>query len=564
MVDRLRLGGLLFALMLASGARAEAQADSAIFFRALDLEAEGKPREAAPLFRSAIRGPLAVNALLGLERVYEELGWTDSTLTAAEVVIRERPSEAAARTVELRALLGLGRTEAMWRAFERWRRERPRDPTPYRDLSRLLIERGRLTAADSVIDMARRELGSNQGLHVEIAQVRAAAGAWVASAVAWKSALEEAEYLEQAAAYALSPTPTEKRDSIRRALSDPPLVVAARLALAELESGWGSPEAGWEALRDLPPDSVVASAWNEFAARAERAERWSLARDALLKAMEWRRSTDVSLRAMNASLRAGDPAAALQLAPLPTGGDSAYVASSFVPLHVKALSALGRVAEGERLVRSFDRFLNPGERAAAARSLAFGWARLGEMQRARAALSAGGAEQDSSEAAGWIALYGGDLRGARALLRAAEEGGADLALALGLISRMGAPADSMIGKAFLNLARGDTATAGRLFESASAAHADVGSLLLAYAARLAAAGGDVARSDRIWRRIVDTHGDSPEAAEASLEIARSLLRQGERGAALSQLEDLLVRWPNSALAPMARRELELARRSNPG
>src|SRR5437879_3108509 len=61
-------------------AGAQAPADTMAFYKALDLETSGKYREAAPLFRSALRTPAAINALLGLERVYAELGWSDSLL----------------------------------------------------------------------------------------------------------------------------------------------------------------------------------------------------------------------------------------------------------------------------------------------------------------------------------------------------------------------------------------------------------------------------------------------------------------------------------------------------
>jgi TolA-binding protein len=64
--------------------------------------------------------------------------------------------------------------------------------------------------------------------------------------------------------------------------------------------------------------------------------------------------------------------------------------------------------------------------------------------------------------------------------------------------------------------------------------------------------------------VADSHADSPEAAEAMLELARAHLQRGNAAAARAQLEELLVRWPQSALAPQARRELELARRTIPG
>src|SRR4029078_631956 len=44
-------------------------------YKALELEAAGKYRDAVPLFRSALKTSAGVNALLGLERGDAELGW---------------------------------------------------------------------------------------------------------------------------------------------------------------------------------------------------------------------------------------------------------------------------------------------------------------------------------------------------------------------------------------------------------------------------------------------------------------------------------------------------------
>src|ERR1041384_3208247 len=69
------------ALSMAGGAarlRAQAQADTMAFYKALDLEAAGKYKDAVPLFKVALRTSAGVNALLGLERAYAELGWGDS------------------------------------------------------------------------------------------------------------------------------------------------------------------------------------------------------------------------------------------------------------------------------------------------------------------------------------------------------------------------------------------------------------------------------------------------------------------------------------------------------
>ncbi len=50
--------------------------------------------------------------------------------------------------------------------------------------------------------------------------------------------------------------------------------------------------------------------------------------------------------------------------------------------------------------------------------------------------------------------------------------------------------------------------------------------------------------------------DSPEAPEAELAWARALARRGDHAGARARLERLVVTYPESALAPIARRELD--------
>src|SRR5205814_130223 len=86
------------------------------------------------------------------------------------------------------------------------------------------------------------------------------------------------------------------------------------------------------------------------------------------------RTPDVALRAATAAMNAGDPAAALRLAPLSdAGADSAKVARQYLPLHARALAALGRPSEAERLLARYDRFLAPGAHNSLVRTIAWGW-----------------------------------------------------------------------------------------------------------------------------------------------------------------------------------------------
>jgi len=532
--------------------------------RALDLENAGKYREAAQLFRTALRTSPTAGALLGLERAYAELGMSDSLLAPLDSLIARRPRDPLFRSVQLRTLQILRKEDLLRAAFERWAREMPRDPAPYREYARLLLQLGRSAAADSIVQRGRRSLGGTRDLEYETAQLRAAQGQWLPSAEAWRRALADAPHLAGAAAYALAPTPAAARDSIRLIFVASPADLGSRSALAELELAWGRPSEAWEALRVLPPDTVAARVWTEFGERALAEERYAVARDALAAALRAHRTPALALSAARAALRAGSPADVFTLAPLTDAdADPSRLARDYVPLHVEALAALGRAEQAEALVDRYDRHLAPGQRMRLARTLATAWVRAGDLQRARAALRAAGEDADSSEAAGWLALYEGRLAAARALLRDARDPGPELALALGILARTRGDSAVELGGAFLTLARGDSTGAATWFLSAAERHPEAASAIVLAAARLRAAHGDAAGATTLWQRVVTQYADSPEAAESELEWARALRRRGDTAAAITHLEHLILSAPQSALLPQARRELELARGAVP-
>ena len=543
---------------------AQSPADTMAFYKALDLEAAGKYRDAVPLFRTALHTSAGVNALLGLERVYAELGRTDSLLPSLDTLIAANPREEAYRTVQLRTLHGLARNADLRAAFDNWVRDIPSSAAPYREYARLLLQKNQSAAADSVLARARQALGTTKDLQLEVAQARAAQGQWVESANAWRSAMVTADYLEQAAAYALAPAPSAVRQQIRDIFLARPIEIASRRALADLETSWGSPADGWDALKDIPADSAAADAWSEFAKRAESEDRWMIARQALEAALRWKRTPELAIRAAHAAMSSGDATAALRLAPLSDAhGDSALIARSYLPLHARALAAISRPAEAERLVERYDRFLSPGERNSLTRTIAWGWVRTGDMSRARASLASTGVEGDSSDAAGWLALYDGNLKAARGLLRGGTESSPELALALGLAARLKADSAPDIGRAFLTLARGDTAAAAAQFAAAADHTPAVSSLLLATAAQLQTSLRHEPQALVLWRRIVDTEPLTPEAPQAELEWARILRRTGDTAGAAAHLEHLILAYPQSSLVPQARRELELSKNAIP-
>ncbi|HEX6533963.1 MAG TPA: tetratricopeptide repeat protein [Gemmatimonadaceae bacterium] len=561
--SRTRAWMLALALVALASGGARAQQGSALV-RGQELEEKEQYAGAAAAYRDALaEAPASVPAVLGLERVYAQLGRSDSLLPVLDHAIALAPRVAALRAAKLRTLRSLGDRAKLRAAFDEWRHDWPRDPTPYREYARMLIDDGLTAQADTVLRLAQGAVGTGRGFDYELAQLHAAMGMWPSSAASWRVAVANNPYLDQAAIYSLVRTPPEQRDAVRRALAAGPPAVAPLRVLASLDVSWGDARAGWEAMSRLQPDSATVAAWVEFAQRAEEAEAWLVARDALVAAVRATPSAELVARAASDAMHGGDPASAAELAERAERSlDPAQAARTVVPVHLRALAALGKPAEAERLFAGFAPRLQPDERSRVERLVAWAWVRTGELDRAKEVLARAGDDPDDP-ARGWIALYEGDLALARRTLTARADATGDLLTAVALLERTKADHSDEVGRAFLTLARGDTLGAARAFEQAADALPEVAPLLQENAARLYAARGQTPRAVALWQGIVEHSPEAPEAPEAELEWARALRRAGETQAAVGRLEHLILTYPESALVPQARHELELARRSVP-
>ena len=541
---------------------ARAQAQPSMPMRALELEQAGKWREALTAYRAAVDESLTAS-ILGMERVYDQLGKRDSILPLVDSLIVKRPREPMLRIVQLRTLSYLHRDAAAAASFERWVNLAPRDATPYREYARLLLDDGRSASADSVLQRAQRALGSTKDITVELAQLRAATGLWELSAQSWREAMLTSPYLDQAAVFSLFPTPDSARAAVREVFRAPPVQVDSRRALALLEVRWSSPREGWLALRDLPPSDDAAKAWTEFGDEAEASGAWLIARDAFAAALAYKPSRELAVRAANDALSGSDAASAVKLLePFAAATDSESV-RSVLPVRVRALSAMGRAAEAEAVIAANAPRLDSLQRVRLIRMAAWGWVRAGNLAKARAAMGTTPMGEEEDRTMGWISLYEGDLKSARRILKRTSETDPDLLLALALLSRTKVDSAPDVGAAFLSLARGDTTAAATQLVASAPQVPDAAPLMLNAAARIAAVRNDDSTAIALWQRIVADHADSPEAAEAELEWARTLRRHGDSAAAVQRLEHMILTYPRSALVPQARRELDLARQSVP-
>jgi tetratricopeptide (TPR) repeat protein len=562
----------LVALCLSSfTGSARAQAQSAQVNRAYDLEQAGRWRDAIAAWRIVIGSGDLGQGVLGLERVFTQLAMEDSVLPALDTLLAQHPTDRVLRGVQLRVLRSLGRDQDARRAFDAWTLLSPRDPVPYREYAGQLLGDGRAAAADTILQEASRALGSTKELTIEVAQLRAALGLWAAAGTAWREALLAEPYLESSAVYSLHAAPAAARDSVRAALvlqpgapagpsaatgraTLPPATV--RRVLGSLELQWGAPRDGWRAISTLTTADSAYTTWSDFADDAEHTGAFLAARDALSAMNHERPSPVVALRAASAAISGGEPASAIPLLESARARLQPFQQRlQVLPLQVRALSQLGRAAEAERLVQESAESLDARTKQGYARQIAWGWIRTGDVEKARAAL-AGASGEDEDEVTAWIALYDGNLGRARAGLRRPADATSDVVTVMALLGRTKADSSRECGAAFLALARGDSAQAAMRFERAADELSDAAPLLLALAARVQTARRQERPAVALWQRIVQRYPTAPEAAEGDLEWGRLLRRKGDTNGAVERFEHLILTYPQSALVPQARRELE--------
>jgi len=410
---------------------------------------------------------------------------------------------------------------------------------------------------------AVRSLGAqSQDQLLDTAYLAAETGAWATSARAWRRVLDRNQNLALGAAATLRAAPVDARYAIATAFLTPPISPGGRRALAQLHLAWGNPREAWSALQPLPPGDSTGQAWLEFADAARAAGATAVAHDAYAAALSVHPSADVAAHGADAALASGDAPAALTMlqraATMPGAMDSAVIATTLLPLRIRVLARLGRMSDAEAAMVRDGHLLNAESRIPIEREIAWGYVRLGDIAHARAAAARFGLANDP-DVTGWLSLYAGDLKVARTDLRHPTGLTPDALTALMLLSRTSVDSAPVVGEAFMLLARGDSTAAAERFVTASSVVRDAAPLLLATAARLHAAQHHDALAIPLWRTVVEEYATAPEAPEADLEWGRALRRTADIAGAVARWEHLILTYPESALVPLARRELEAAK-----
>jgi hypothetical protein len=564
----------LLALALACAGAREAAAQDPLL-RAMDLERQNRYEEAGAAFRFVLaREPANLQALLGAERVYTQLGRRDSVLALVQRAIAADPAGSIPRTIQLRTARAIGGDAAAMDVIRQWMAAAPRSDVPWRELVRLLTALGRYDEARAAVDSARARLGDPRRLRPELAQLEAASGNWARAAVEWREVLLRQPELATVAAFNLRPAPAGQRDRVVRTLEGADGAPAPRRAAAELLLAWNDPRRAWETLAAALPEAAAerASVLAMFAERARaqgtpEAKRVAgAALERLAESSPPAEAVQQRVEAVRAYAEGGDAASARRVlrAMAEDPRAPADVAVSTTTALVELYAREGNPAEAERLLAQGRARLAGSEAERLTIAVARAWIGAGEFARA-----AGMVAEDPSLAAddvrGWAALYQGRLAEARPLLRGAGLAAGDperavrRATIVALLQEVRADSFPALGSALFLAERRDSAAAVQALVSLARAGAAGGEPeLLALAARWSA-GAEPARAEALWTEVAARFPDAPSAPAAALALARIAASRGDLALAAQRLEAMILRYPDSALLPEARRELDRVR-----
>lgn len=573
-----RIASLVAGALLAA-APLGAQGVTGMLARAFDLEREQRWAEAAAAYGQVLAAdPANVNAVLGAERVYTELGRRDSILAIVARALEADPTHAVLRTVEVRTARARGGEAAAVEAIGRWMAAVPRSAAPWRELVQVLLGTGEVEQAREAVGEARRRLGDTTALAAELAQAEQASGDWGRAASAWQVAVAREPAEAGAAVLRLRLAPPDQRERVLRTLLETDAAPPARRAAAELLLLWGQPDRAWGVLEPALPrePGPRRAALTQFADRArvrgEPAARRvaAAALELLASEAEPGAALDLRLEAARLFADAGDaPAARRLLRAVAEGpGSSRAVAVRAAAALIEVAAREGNAEEAERSLAANAGRIPGTDRARLGRRIAWAWIRAGDLARAERVLA-----PDSSLAAdevrGWIALYAGALPRAAAQLasvsaRAAESAPAsERARVLAVLEALRDDSLPALGAALLRAARGDTLGAARALATVARGVRGSGRPELLHLAAEHAMAADPVLAAALWTEIAERFADSGPAPAAQLGLARLELARGERVAAERRLEALILRYPSSAMVPEARRELDRARRLVP-
>ena len=566
---------LAFAMVSAGAAQDRPGPDPAT--RAFDLERRGQYAAAAEVYRSILVGrPGDLGALLGLERSLTPQNKLAEMLPDLRKAMAVGQPSAALYGLGVRVAVVAGVPDTARALVARWVVVEPNSEAPYQEWGAAALSARDRAQAKAAYQLGRQRLG-DAVLAGELAQLATIEGDYESAVREWLAAVSRTPGYRSAAVSLLGRAPVTGRPTILRYLEAVRTGAAERMA-ATLTIRWGDPVGGVrrleraaaligdamvEALQDGLDEVRGASGREAGMARAIGLE--------LLGAKIPAQSTRYWLESAQAYADAGDQGSARRmlgkLAADPKA--SPTMAASATSTLVSVLVAEGKMEEAAKQFGQLKAVLAEEERQGLQSRLAEGWIRAGKLDRADQ-LMAKDSTIEGLAVRGRIRLYLGDLGEAASLLRlagpfaGAREAAVSRTTALALLQVIDEDSLPTLGAALLKLERHDSVAAGQeLARVGGALPPDRGGAeVLLLAGRVQAGAGNRVEAERLFHLVTDLKV-AASAAQATVELARILVATERKPQAVEMLEQLLVSYPTSAVAPQARRLLDQAKGAIP-
>ena len=545
--------------------------------RAFDLERRGQHGAAAEIYRTILTSrPADLGALLGLERSLVPLGKVADMVPDLRRGLSIGEPSAALFGIAVRVYAVAALPDSVRRIVDRWAAVEPKSEGPYQEWGSAALGARDRPQAKLAYLLGRERLGG-EALAGELAQLATIESDYETAVREWLLAVEKTPSYRSAAVSILGQVPAAGRATVLRHLDQASGKSPLRMA-ASLTIRWGDPVGGVRrierAMSVLAEQTVEALQDGLDEIRGQTGREVGMAKGIaleLLGAKVTAQATRYWLESAQAYADAGDQGSArrmlARLASDPKA--SPTMAASATSTLVTVLVAEGKMEEATKQFGQLSAVLAEEERGGLQVRLAEGWIRAGKLDRAEQVVA-----QDSTveglAVRGRIRLYLGDLAEASSLMRfagpfaGARDASVSRTTALSLIQVIDDDSLPALGAALLKLERRDSLGAATDLETVGAALPPDrgGAEVLLLAGRVHGGLGGRADAERVFRAVVGLTIPA-SAAAAGFELARILLATDRKAGAITQLEELLVTYPTSAVAPQARRLLDVAKGAIP-
>lgn len=573
--------GMAFALAPATAdGQLSSSEESRLLREAARAESAGDYAASVDILTSLLaERPASSGAIFALERVLRAQGRVSQVLDPIDAFLAVDPVSTGPRYLKLRILLEVDSLAELRSAAQSWIAQNPASPDSYREVARVYE---RAFGGEEALSVLRRGQSRAGGgvLAVEAGDVLLRLGRPLEALMEWAGALDGPD----------AQAPGALRRMVRTGGEHPGLAPGVVRELAAEGASEARRRAAIEIALEARLQPEALSLAEEVAGDLPEREREGFL-NALLRLAEekdadqfalWtlqqlRRETSRGSRARTldrqiavTSLVAGDTVRALEARERYAGGlpDRSPERRRALAEMIRLETATGApLALLDRFAAFREEFPNAPEADPLAVALSARFRENGDLETAAFVLEGVQGPLSAQERA-WLALEADNRESARINLMLAAGGlpateATAIVQLIGILDRVGEPAAALAGRVAIARHReGADAAFSLVNETVHALPPDDQPPLLAMAARIADEIDQQGEAARLRESLAATFPESSEAPEAILQLARYRATTPTGvPAAIELLEELILARPNSAVVPVARRELERLRAS---